>query len=76
MPSNPDTLADGLPIQWIYNPDRPAMPAALRVVLGLPRQLPPVFPDALLSDGNQSDRCLPDRTGPNGTEGPGQEDES
>ena len=65
-----------LPVQKTYVPHRPAMLAALRVVLGLPRQLPPVSHDDLLSDGTWSDRCLPDRTDPKATEGPGQEDAS
>jgi hypothetical protein len=33
-------LARSLDIERLYDPDREAMAAALRVVLGLPKQLP------------------------------------
>ena len=65
-----------LSAQKTYVPHHPSMLAALRVVLGLPRQLPPVFPDALLSVADQSNRYVPDRTDPGSPEGPGQEDAS
>ncbi len=68
--------ANTLPVQKTCVPHRPAMLAALRVVLGLPQQLPPVFPDALLSVADQSNRYVPDRTDPGSPEGPGQEDAS
>ncbi len=56
--------------------DRQSMLAALRIVLGLPRQIPPVFPDDLLSVGNQSNRYVPDRTDHHQTRVRGQEDEA
>jgi hypothetical protein len=36
----PSRLANPLPIERSWSPDQAAMVAALRVVLGLPRQLP------------------------------------
>ncbi len=68
--SSPSTSLD---VECVFAPHCPAMLAALRVVLGLPRQLPPVFPDALLSVADQSNRYVPDRTDPEAIEGPGQE---
>ena len=42
----------GPQIQRLYEPDCRAMLSALRVVLGLPKQLPEITPDDLLSDAN------------------------
>jgi hypothetical protein len=38
--ANPGRLARPLELEHLYAPDREAMLAALRVVLGLPKQLP------------------------------------
>ena len=59
-----------------HAPDQVSMLAALRVVLGLPKQLPPGIPDDLLSGSQLSHSYVPDRTDPTNTEGRGQEDEA
>ena len=42
-------------IQRVHEPDRQTMLAALRVVLGLPKQVPEFSPGDLLSRGSQSE---------------------
>ena len=61
-------------IQRDFEPDYLAMLAALRVVLGLPKQLPSCCRQDLLSDGQLSNRYTPDRTSPAGKQGRGRED--
>ena len=74
QPQGVSSRSTSLDVVRVYTPDSSSMLAALRVVLGLPRQLPPVFPDALLSVADQSNRYVPDRGDPGSPEGPGQED--
>ena len=58
----------------VYQPDRQAILAALRIMLGLPKKLPINRQQDLLSDGKLSNRYVPDRTGHDCFEGPGRED--
>ena len=39
-----------LRVERLHQPDRLAMLSALRVILGLPKQLPEITPDDLLND--------------------------
>ncbi|MDA0735271.1 MAG: hypothetical protein O2860_11945 [Chloroflexi bacterium] len=62
-----------LDVERVHQPDSLAMLAALRVVLGLPKQLATGRPQDLLSSDQSSHRYVPDRTSPNGNRGRGQE---
>ena len=62
-----------LEVKRIHQPDSLAMLAAFRVVLALPKQLPRLRQQDLLSDGQLSNRYTPDRTGQTSEEGSGRE---
>ena len=55
-------------IERSYQPDHLAMLAALRVVLGLPKRLPQLTPDDLLSSGIRSEGVSLTVENPNGQE--------